>query len=476
MGVRGLATRCRLRCWAGMRTPTILAFAVLLATALAGPGGAQADWDDRPEASEYDEALDSHGYWTDEPSYGRVWRPNTYWDWRPYVDGQWIWTSYGWTWVSPEPWGWTFHYGRWAYTPGYAWVWVPGYVWGPAWVNWYWGDGYVGWAPLGPPGFVVVPSYWNYVRDYHFCGGDARSFIIPPRHLPDYIVHHRERGWGFQRPPALRDIELVSRHPIDRQGDRPRDTIAPWVHRRVDRGERVREHVADRGGERVIEHAPPGRVGGRRAEPRIVDDGGWRRPQKGRGGDARHGGFIRPGQPSDDDRFVRPGQPGDENMFVRPGRPQGGDHFVRPGRPGPNDDLVRPGWTPGGSRPGWPGAAGSAQPGERGGRTTVVEPGYDHGQAGRPGGSRTSPRASNRPSGAEAPHAVRPPAGAMPVRPSTGLQGSPANRGAAPPTGGGGRPATGGHAWGGGGGGGAAGGGSPGGPAGGAMGHGGFGR
>jgi hypothetical protein len=90
------------------------------------PGTARADWDDRPEPGEFEESLNPYGYWVDAPGYGRVWRPNEEWGWRPYVDGQWIWTSYGWTWSSPEPWGWTFHYGRWGWANTYGWVWDAG--------------------------------------------------------------------------------------------------------------------------------------------------------------------------------------------------------------------------------------------------------------------------------------------------------------------------------------------------------------
>ena len=33
---------------------------------------------------------------------------------------------------------------------GRGWCWIPGTTWGPAWVNWRWGGGYVGWAPMAP--------------------------------------------------------------------------------------------------------------------------------------------------------------------------------------------------------------------------------------------------------------------------------------------------------------------------------------
>src|SRR5271157_3975749 len=125
-------------------------------------------------------SLSPYGEWITVGDYGMCWRPvGMPIGWRPYVDGHWIWTAYGWTWVSDYEWGWApFHYGRWAFDAEYGWVWMPGYVWAPAWVEWRWGGGYVGWAPM-PPGFhyrvdvVVGPDYndfgvgmasWNFVR------------------------------------------------------------------------------------------------------------------------------------------------------------------------------------------------------------------------------------------------------------------------------------------------------------------------
>jgi len=125
-------------------------------------------------------SLSPYGEWMNVGDYGMCWRPvGVPIGWRPYVDGHWIWTEYGWTWVSDYDWGWApFHYGRWTFDPEYGWVWVPGYVWAPAWVEWRWGGGYAGWAPM-PPGFhfrvdvVVGPDYhdygvgiasWNFIR------------------------------------------------------------------------------------------------------------------------------------------------------------------------------------------------------------------------------------------------------------------------------------------------------------------------
>ena len=290
------ATNPRVGCCADMRTKTALVVALLCALAGAISGPARAEWDDRPEPGEFESELAPHGYWVDEARFGRAWRPNVEWDWRPYSAGQWIWTSYGWTWSSYEPWSWTFHYGRWGWSSLYGWVWSPGYVWGPAWVDWFWGDGYVGWVPLGPAGFAIVPSYWSYVNVYDFCAPRVNTVFVHQRRLPDYIVHHRDHRWGRNRSPEYRDIEVASRHRIDRETDRRRDSIAPWVHRRAERGERVRERVFDGRSERVVEHGG-GTMARRDRDPRGVDDGGWRRDARPRDEGSTRGGGRQAGRP-----------------------------------------------------------------------------------------------------------------------------------------------------------------------------------
>ena len=124
----------------------------------------------------FHDELSPYGEWVYVEGYGNVWRP---YDgvvgpgFRPYAThGRWIYTDYGWSFSSDFHWGWaTFHYGRWFHEPAYGWVWLPGTVWAPAWVSWRYGNGYVGWAPLGPSGVVVVDRFgpsWCFVETRHF--------------------------------------------------------------------------------------------------------------------------------------------------------------------------------------------------------------------------------------------------------------------------------------------------------------------
>ena len=135
------------------------------------------------------EPLSTDGYWVDVGSYGRCWHPHyvaSYW--RPYCDGEWVWTDDGWYWQSDEPWGWaTYHYGRWALDPYYGWVWVPDTVWGPSWVVFREGGGYCGWAPLPPGprfggGGAIVITAGDVPASWFVC--------VSERHFGD---HHRYR-------------------------------------------------------------------------------------------------------------------------------------------------------------------------------------------------------------------------------------------------------------------------------------------
>jgi hypothetical protein len=239
--------------------------------------------DQAPPPEQYDDSLSPYGSWGDDPQYGRIWRPAVAYGWQPYVDGQWVWSPYGWTWVSYEPWAWTFHYGRWVYVSAFGWSWVPGYVWGPAWVDWYWGDGFVGWAPLSPfATHVTVVNQFVFVRERDFCARRLRPVLFDHRRVPDPVL----RGWHRRdfRAPDHDRIERVSNHPIMRVDRRPPETIAP----RGGGGRLARPGTEPRlGGARRADRGDRGLV-----QPR-QDDGGFGRRGRDRGGDR---GFVRPRQ------------------------------------------------------------------------------------------------------------------------------------------------------------------------------------
>lgn len=146
--------------------------------------------------------LAPYGQWVNRISFGWVWVPGGVpVNWRPYTHGRWVYTDdYGWYWVSDWPWGWVpFHYGRWAYDDDYGWVWVPDTVWGPAWVDWRYGDGWIGWAPL-PPAAVWQPGI-----------GFSITIVDIERHIrPTGWVFSQERNFGRQH--MNRYVELPARN------------------------------------------------------------------------------------------------------------------------------------------------------------------------------------------------------------------------------------------------------------------------
>lgn len=119
--------------------------------------------------------LDRYGKWDYLPDYGNVWFPQVGPSFNPYQVGRWLYyPSWGWTWISYEPWGWLpYHYGHWVfYSPYQRWCWYPGsyYPWSGALVDFYYGGGYIGWAPRGYRG-------WGYSRN----GGTRFGLAIGTR-------------------------------------------------------------------------------------------------------------------------------------------------------------------------------------------------------------------------------------------------------------------------------------------------------
>ena len=134
------------------------------------------------------DALAPYGEWIYVGNYGRVWRPSVAVvgvGFRPYgPGGHWVNSEYGWSFESDWSWGWApFHYGRWYLDPAYGWVWIPGSVWAPAWVTWRYGGGYVGWAPLPPPGAAIVVEtyhpYWCFVETRYLVVHDVYHYAMP---------------------------------------------------------------------------------------------------------------------------------------------------------------------------------------------------------------------------------------------------------------------------------------------------------
>lgn len=192
----------------------------------------------------YDE-LAPYGEWFQLQGHGWAWTPYDVPNgWRPYSNGHWVYSDYGWTWVSDYEWGWApFHYGRWLYDSQYGWVWVPGREWAPAWVAWRHGPGWIGWAPL-PPGVGIEfrgsfeesirPFGWCFVEDRGFIDLNLRGIILPParnmtvirmtRNVTNYtVVQNRV----VNRSLTVDQIEGTVQRSVPRYRIVDRDSVTP---------------------------------------------------------------------------------------------------------------------------------------------------------------------------------------------------------------------------------------------------------
>jgi hypothetical protein len=221
----------------------------------------------------YDQ-LAPYGSWSELSGYGWVWTPrNIATGWRPYTVGRWAYTDDGWTWVSDEEWGWaTYHYGRWLFDQTAGWVWIPGTDWGPAWVDWRYSEGWVGWAPLPPQagwsvgvglsfGNYDIPSFsYCFVEERRFADRNLGRFIaLPARNVTLIGLTRRVTNYSFEngrvidRGISVDRIEKVRGRSIRRYHiEDPGHTVSRRDQFKGDRLELFRPSIASS----TPEHAP----------------------------------------------------------------------------------------------------------------------------------------------------------------------------------------------------------------------------
>jgi hypothetical protein len=206
-----------------MGSRPLVACAVVLAAGIVGCGGGETPPPATPEnppaaagdgptgtaeeaqvsgdvtADDFEEPLGNYGTWMDDPRYGRIWQPAddvAGADFAPYAsDGSWVANedaAGGWVYQSrwDTEFGWaTYHYGRWVDHDDYGWVWIPGVEWAPAWVEWRYGGGYVGFVPAGPEGYVWPENRWTFVEERHFGDpGGVWSVRVAPERVHTVFV------------------------------------------------------------------------------------------------------------------------------------------------------------------------------------------------------------------------------------------------------------------------------------------------
>ncbi len=226
------------------------------------------------DPSTFQSALSPYGRWVRTPEYGLVWVPSRSvvgTNFVPYATGgNWRYSNAGWTFVSDWSWGWApFHYGRWYRAPRWGWVWVPGRTWAPAWVDWRYGDGYIGWAPLPPRRYAAALRYHDY---WFFCS--VRNWWRPnvwryrvrstPRLFQVAVLARRPFRHGRARwfaGPQPRVVERVAGRRVQRVQLRPNrhERVIRRADRRQDlpRQQRIDRQRIDR--QRIDRQARPER-------------------------------------------------------------------------------------------------------------------------------------------------------------------------------------------------------------------------
>ncbi len=196
------------------------------------------DTPSRYDTSYFYDYLSPHGMWVNHLRYGYVWVPGIYsYGWRPYSNGNWIWTDFGWTWVSDWEWGWIpFHYGRWDWDNYLGWYWVPDTVWGPAWVTWRQSSLYIGWSPI-PPGTRFVPGVG--IRTVTIGLSDRHWIFI------EYPYFYRTHIYGHMLP-VERNQTIIS-YTIHKTNIVQRDRFI--VNQGIDR-----EYIQNRAEKPIIKH------------------------------------------------------------------------------------------------------------------------------------------------------------------------------------------------------------------------------
>lgn len=176
--------------------------------------------------TQFRDVLSPYGTWVNLPDVGWVWQPAANVvgaDFVPYATGgQWVSSDWGWTFQTDWNWGWApFHYGRWFNRPSEGWVWWPDSEWAPSWVDWRWGDGYVGWQPLAPPGLNIGLA-WTFVGANDFVRPEVGRYRVPLGRAPELLRQTRPvgehvvsvHGDHWNRGPEPSEVSRVTGRPV----------------------------------------------------------------------------------------------------------------------------------------------------------------------------------------------------------------------------------------------------------------------
>src|SRR6185369_4273322 len=121
-----------------------------------------------------------------------------------------------------------------------GWCWVPGTEWAPSWVDWRYGEGFVGWAPLPPDHWAYRSRYqpqWVFVDAPHFVARDAWRYRLPDYHRAYSVTRPVAPSAGARvvGPPPQQITQYIGRPvptaPVAR-GRPPPGQNRPWIQQR----------------------------------------------------------------------------------------------------------------------------------------------------------------------------------------------------------------------------------------------------
>ena len=134
--------------------------------------------------------LNPHGVWVENSvTHSYSYRPFCAEGWIPFVDGQWVYSDYGWFWRGNEPHqSVTSHYGYWKRESSGVWGWIPRSEWHTNPVDWRGTKTHIGWrsSPLSKIGDfteseekrVLDPNEWIFVKREDFGKPLNRAYVI----------------------------------------------------------------------------------------------------------------------------------------------------------------------------------------------------------------------------------------------------------------------------------------------------------
>ncbi|MDQ3338869.1 MAG: hypothetical protein M4D80_27200 [Myxococcota bacterium] len=245
--------------------------------------------------AEIDTTLEGYGYWVEDETYGRIWRPDATVvgvDFTPYETcGTWLWTDYGWTYSCDWDWGWLpFHYGNWGWFDDY-WAWVPDYTWSPGWVEWRTGGGYVGWRPLGPQTRDHRQGSGSRVRDHRNNVADRGPIVRDHRGRRtgeadwrfvgdrDFAAGRRIRPSLVHNAVGLSTTSIVARPPVRASSPSASSRVTDIMKNRAfARADRFNNTPGYRPGSSTQGYAPSR---GYDRRPPTQSNPGWTQPSRG---------------------------------------------------------------------------------------------------------------------------------------------------------------------------------------------------